>query len=165
MITVNGNTSVTGEEILEWVDSPDLEDIDLLVARKIKHRYIEDRYGHKLNRIHPQTSYFVRYNDHSDSAYIIRDKLVSPKQIPGWMRDLDLTSEEQSYKGGIISEWAYYHNAQADSPFQENAHDIVINYLETDRSLKDHVFYFLSVTPKGVKVFRDLEKSPRVSYD
>ena len=39
--------------------------------------------------------------------------------------------------------------------------EIVTHYLEGNHPLRPSVFYHVSKTSKGIKIFRDLEKSPR----
>lgn len=136
-----------------------------MISSKLYHKYVVDRQGNPKNKIYPNVYYYVNYNDKFNPgvflAYIVRDKAKSPRKIPESLIQLDILSSVESYKGSLIQEWAYYQNGSSENQFYMEGCEIVTHYLEGAHPLKPHVYYHVSKTSKGIKIFRDLEKSPR----
>lgn len=165
---INTNQSVLGKDLLAWIEASkaDKTEEQQVISSKLYHKYVVDREGNAKNKIYPNVYYYVNYNNKFNPdvylAYIVRDKAKSPRKIPASLANLDIISSMESYKGSLIQEWAYYNNNTSSSEFYMEACDIVTHYLEGVHPLKSSVYYHVSMTSKGVKIFRDLEKSPRI---
>lgn len=164
---INTNQSVLGSDLLEWIaagkDTKTEE--ERVVCGKLYYKYVVDRYGGSKSKIYPDVYYYVNYNNKLNPsvylAYIVRDKTKSPRKIPESLVTLDLVSSMASYKGSLIQEWAYFQNGSSENPYYLEGCEIVTHYLEGNHPLKPTVYYYVNRTSKGIKVFRDLEKSPR----
>ena len=164
---INTNQSILGQELLDWIhlDKSEKTEEERIISSKLYHKYVIDRDGNPKNKIYPNVYYYVNYNNKFNPevylAYIVRDKTKSPRKIPESLINLDIISSLESYKGSLIQEWAYYQNGSSENPFYMEGNEIVTHYLESKRPLKKKVYYHVAQTSKGIKVFRDLEKSPR----
>lgn len=165
---VNGNQSLLGKDILEWIMAPRSEKTaeENEVADKLYHKYVVDRDGNEKNKIFPNVYYYVNHNNQFYPnvylAYIVRDKLKSPRRIPDHLANTNIVGSHESYKGSTICEWAYYQNGGAENPFYMEGCEIVTKYLESKHPLKKDVYYYITATSRGIRIFRDIEKSPRV---
>ena len=165
---INTNQSVLGKDLLDWIGSSRAEKTEeqQIISSKLYHKYVVDREGNKKNKIYPNVFYYVNYNNKFNHevylAYIVRDKAKSPRKIPASLASLDIMSSSDSYKGSLIQEWAYFQNGSSENQFYMEGCEIVTHYLESNHPLRPSVFYYVSKTSKGIKIFRDLEKSPRV---
>lgn len=164
---INTNQSVLGKDLVDWIKAGKSEktEEEQVISSKLYHKYVVDRQGNPKNKIYPNVYYYVNYNDKFNPgvflAYIVRDKAKSPRKIPESLIQLDILSSVESYKGSLIQEWAYYQNGSSENQFYMEGCEIVTHYLEGAHPLKPHVYYHVSKTSKGIKIFRDLEKSPR----
>lgn len=165
---VNGNQSLLGKDILEWIMAPRSEKTaeENEVADKLYHKYVVDRDGNEKNKIFPNVYYYVNHNNQFYPnvylAYIVRDKLKSPRRISDHLANTNIVGSHESYKGNTICEWAYYQNGAAENPFYMEGCEIVTKYLESKHPLKKDVYYYITATSRGIRIFRDIEKSPRV---
>lgn len=166
--SVNNNHSVLGKNLLEWIMAPSSvkTDEENEIADKLYTKYVVDRDGNTKKKIFPNVYYYINYNNqfYPDiyMAYIVRDKLKSPRKIPENLANLNIVGSRESYKGSFICEWAYYQNGSSENPFYMDGCDIVTKYLEGRHPLRREVYYFVNHTNKGIKIFRDIHKSPRV---
>jgi len=164
---INTNQSVKGEDLLAWInsDKSSKTEQERVISNKLYHKYVVDRDGNAKNKIYPNVYYYVNYNDKFNPgvylAYIVRDKAKSPRKVPENIASLDLVGSVDSYKGSLIQEWAYFQNGCSENPFYMDGCDIVTHYLEGEHPLRRHVYYHVAKTSKGIKIFRDLDKSPR----
>lgn len=166
---INTNQSVLGQDILDWIAAPKEEKTDLeqIISSKLYYKYIVDREGRRREdtKIYPNVYYYVNYNNHFNEsiwlAYIVRDKVRSPRHIPDSLAFLNIVDSRESYKGSTIQEWAYYQNGSASREYYMEGCEIVTKYLEVPYSLRTDVYYYITRTSKGIKVFRDIERSPR----
>lgn len=164
---VNTNHSVLGKDLLEWIhsDKASKTEEEQVISSKLYHKYIVDRDGNPKNKIYPDVYYYVNYNNRFNPnvylAYIIRDKSKSPRRIPDTLIDLDIVSSNDSFRGSLIQEWAYYHNGSSENNFYIEGNEIITRYFEGNFPLRLKVYYFVNRTRNGIKIFRDLEKSPR----
>lgn len=165
--TINSNQSIPGKELLEWILDPTLNrtDLEQEIADKLYYKYVIDRQGRNKNKIYPNVYYYVNYNNQFYQnmylAYIVRDKLKSPKRIPVELAEFNLVNSKDSHKGSLICEWAYYQNGSIDNPFYIEGNEIVTKYLENKHPLKHNVYYFVNQTQRGIRIFRDISKCPR----
>ena len=170
---VNTNQSVLGKDLLEWIhkNKEDKTDEERVISNKLYHKYVIDRNGEPKNKIYPDVYYYVNHNNRFNPdvylAYIVRDKIKSPRNIPDRIASLNIVDSEESYRGSLIQEWAYFQNGSSENSFYLEGCDIVTHYLEGrgTHALKKHVYYFVVQTSRGIKVFRDTVKSPRVAYE
>ena len=164
---INSNISVRGQELIDWInaDKSTKNPQEQVISSKLYHKYIVDREGKPRNKIYPDVYYYVNHNNHFNKdiylAYIVRDKSKSPRKIPESLAKLDIISSEESFKGSLIQEWAYYQNGSAANEFYMEGNEIVTKYFESSHPLRLTAYYFVSNTSKGIKVFRDTSKSPR----
>lgn len=164
---INTNQSVLGKDLLDWIKSgkADKTEEQQVISSKLYHKYVVDREGNDKNKIYPNVYYYVNYNNKFNPevylAYIVRDKAKSPRKIPTSLANLDIVSSLDSYKGSLIQEWAYYQNGSAEHQFYMEGCEIVTHYLEGKHPLRPSVYYHVNKTSKGIKIFRDVEKSPR----
>ena len=164
---VNTNQSVLGKTILEWIVSPTSGKTqqEIEISEKLYHKYVVDHDGNKKNKIFPNVYYYVNYNNQFYTnvymAYIVRDKLKSPRKIPDNLVNLNIVNTTTSYKGSFICEWAYYQNGSSENPYYMEGCEIVTKYLESKHPLKKDVYYYITSTSKGIRIFRDIEKCPR----
>lgn len=164
---INTNRSVKGQDIIDWINAEKSEKSpeEQTISSKLYHKYIVDRDGNPKNKIYPDVYYYVNYNDRFQEgvflAYIVRDKSKSPRRIPESLATLDILESPDSYKGSIIQEWAYYQNGSASNEFYMEGCEIITKYFENTYPLRLSVYYFVTRTNKGIKVFRDTRKSPR----
>ena len=167
---INNNHSILGKEILEWILSPPSTKTDKEneIAEKLYVKYVVDRDGNEKKKIFPNVYYYLNYNNQFYPeiymAYIVRDKLKSPRRIPENMVNLNIVGSKESYKGSLICEWAYFQNGSSENPFYMEGCDIVTKYLEGKHPLKRDVYYFINETSRGIRIFRDINKSPRINY-
>ena len=168
---VNTNQSMLGQDIIDWIksDKSTKTEQEQVISRKLYHKYIVDRDGNPKKKIYPDVYYYVNYNNHVNPdtylAYIVRDKIKSPRQIPESLAALDIVSSQDSFKGSLIREWAYHKNKSSENEFYMEGNEIVTNYFEREYPLRPNVYYFVSKSNKGIKVFRDTKKSPRASEE
>lgn len=166
---VNSNQSLLGKDIVEWIMAPESEKTkeENEITDKLYHKYLVDSDGNSKNKIFPYVYYYVNHNNRFYPnvylAYIVRDKLKSPRHIPEHLVNTNLVGSPDSYKGSTICEWAYYQNGCAENPYYMEGCEIVTKYLESAHPLKREVYYYVTNTTRGVRVFRDIEKSPRSS--
>lgn len=163
---INTNQSVLGSELLAWLadssstNSPEQESIRVLLAEKYTRKPDSDG-----KKIQPDVYYYVNYNNRFNPkayvAYIVRDKVRSPKSLPARLINTDITESDDSYLGMTIQSWAYYQARHDDAPYHDTGALIVRKYLSNDHPIRTGVYYFVSYTTKGVKLFRDTERSPR----
>lgn len=164
---INTNVSVLGKELLDWINSPkeDKSPQEIVISSKLYHKYVVDREGKPRNKIYPDVYYYVNHNNRFNKdiylAYIVRDKSKSPRKIPESLAKLDIIASEESFKGSLIQEWAYFQNGSASNEFYMEGNEIVTKYFESSHPLRLTAYYFVSNTSKGIKVFRDTSKSPR----
>lgn len=164
---VNTNQSVLGQVLIDWIkaDKSSKTEQEQIISSKLYHKYIVDREGNPKNKIFPDVYYYVNYNNRFNPdiylAYIVRDKSKSPRKIPESLATLDIASSKESYKGSLIQEWAYFQNGSSENEFYMDGNEIVTRYFESTHPLRLNVYYFVSRTSKGIKIFRDVEKSPR----
>lgn len=164
---INSYQSVTGQEITDWILAPKetKTSYENEVADKLYYKYMIDRNGRMKNKVFPDVFYYVNYNNKFYSnvymAYLIRDKLKSPKRIPTEMIDVNLVGSPESYLGEVICEWAYFQNGDESNPFYKEGHELVTKYFENKHPLKYKAYYYITETSRGLRIFRDLEKSPR----
>lgn len=164
---INTNQSVLGKDLLDWImsDKSEKTDDERAISSKLYHKYVIDRQGNAKNKIYPNVYYYVNYNNKFNPevylAYIVRDKTKSPRKIPESLATLNIVTSLESYKGSLIQEWAYFQNGSSENPFYMEGNEIVTRYLEGKHPLRRHVYYHVAQTSKGIKIFRDLEKSPR----
>lgn len=168
---VNSNHSVMGKDLVAWIKAPKstkTED-EYRVTTKLYHKYIVDRDGKPKNKIYPEVYYFINHNNSFNPnvylAYIVRDKLKSPRKIPDHLVGLNIVGSDDSYKGSLICEWAYYQNGSSENPFYMEGCEIATKYLEGKYPLKRDVYYFVAQTGRGIRIFRDENKSPRYMQD
>ena len=167
---VNNNHSILGKDILEWVLSPPSTKTDKEneIAEKLYNKYVVDRDGREKKKIFPTVYYYINYNNQFYPeiymAYIVRDKLKSPRRIPENLIELNIVGSKESYKGSFICEWAYFQNGSSENPYYMEGCDIVTKYLEGNHPLKKDVYYFINETSRGIRIFRDTNKSPRLNY-
>lgn len=168
---INTNQSVLGKDLIEWIktDKASKSEREQIISSKLYHKYIVDREGNPKNKIYPDVYYYVNYNNRFNPdiylAYIVRDKSKSPRRIPESLAKLDIISAQESFKGSLIQEWAYYQNGSSEREFYMEGNEIVTKYFESTHPLRLSVYYFVNKTSKGIKIFRDLEKSPRPSEE
>lgn len=163
---INTNQSVLGKELLEWIKSSEGKtEEQKVISNMLYHKYVVDREGKDKNKIYPEVFYYVNYNNKFNPevylAYIVRDKAKSPRKIPASLANLNIIESLDSYKGSLIQEWAYHQNSSSENPFYMEGCEIVTHYLEGAHPLKSSIYYHVNQTSKGIKIFRDLEKSPR----
>lgn len=165
---INTNNSILGKSLLEWINADKSEKTEeqQAISSKLYHKYVVDREGKPKNKIFPNVYYYVNYNNRFNPdvylAYIVRDKSKSPRKIPESLISLNLFEGKESYKGSLIHEWAYYQNGSSENAYYIEGCDIVTKYLECDCPIRKNIYYYVSKTSKGeIKIFRDLEKSPR----
>ena len=164
---INTNHSILGKDILEWITAPrdtkTPEEIE--ISDKLYFKYIMGRDGQQKNKIYPNVFYYVNHNNQFNQnvylAYIVRDKLKSPRKIPDHLVNLNIVGSQDSYKGSLICEWAYFQNGSSENPYYIEGCEIVTKYLESKHPLKRDVNYYITQTSRGIKIFRDLGKSPR----
>lgn len=164
---INTNQSVLGKDLVDWImqekSTKTLE--EQTISSKLYHKYIVGRDGNPKHKIYPDVYYYVNYNNRFNSdiylAYIVRDKTKSPRKIPDSLASLDITSSRDSHKGSLIQSWAYYQNGSSEREFYMEGCEIVTKYFENSHPLRRDVYYFVSKTSKGIKIFRDVKKSPR----
>lgn len=165
--TINSNQSILGKELLDWIlNSPlNKSDEEQEIADKLYYKYVIDRNGKYKNKIYPNVYYYVNYNNQFYPnvylAYIVRDKLKSPKRIPSELAEFNLVGSPESYKGSLICEWAYFQNGSTENPYYMEGNEIVTKYLENIHPLKHNIFYFVNQTQRGIRIFRDVSKCPR----
>lgn len=169
---VNTNTSILGKDLLEWIraDKSTKTEEEQVISVKLYRKYVVDIEGQPKNKVFPDVYYYVNYNNRFNPdlylAYIVRDKTKSPRRIPDSLKTLDIFASNDSYKGSLIQEWAYFQNGSSDNPFYMEGCDIVTKYLESDCPIRKNVFYFVTKSFKGnIKIFRDTNKSPRPNED
>ena len=164
---INTNQSVLGKDLLDWIaaEKSTKTKEQQLISSQLYNKYVTDREGNPKNKIYPNVYYYVNYNNnHNPSlylAYIVRDKVKSPRRIPETLAKLNLMESYESYKGSLIQEWAYYQNGEPEREYYMEGCEIVTHYLEGTHPLRPNVYYYVTQTSKGIKIFRDLEKSPR----
>lgn len=167
---INSSQSVKGEELLAWIKSGKAGKTEeqQVISSKLYHKYVVDRDGNDKQKIYPNVYYYINYNNRFNPdvylAYIVRDKAKSPRKIPQTLAELDIIESMDSYKGSLIQEWAYFQNGSAENQFYMEGCEIVTHYLEGNHPLRPNVYYHVNKTSKGIKIFRDLDKSPR-SYE
>lgn len=167
---VNTNISVLGKELVEWIKAPKdtKTEQEFEITNKLYHKYMIDHDGKPKNKIHPDVWYFINHNNQFNPnvylAYIVRDKLKSPRKIPEHLAGMTIVGTNESYKGSLICEWAYYQNGSSENPYYIEGCDIATKYLESKYPLKKDVFYYVVNTSKGIRIFRDENKSPRRQY-
>ena len=165
---INSNTSVLGKDLLEWIraDKSTKTEDERIVSMKLYRKYVVDQDGKPKNKVFPDVYYYVNHNNRFNKdlylAYIVRDKTKSPRKIPDSLKELDIFSSGDSYKGSLIQEWAYFQNGSPDNTFYMEGCDIVTKYLEGNHPLKKDVYYFINETSRGIRIFRDTNKSPRM---
>ena len=165
--SVNSNQSITGKELLDWIldPTPNRTEEELEIIDKLYYKYVIDRQGRNKNKIYPNVYYYVNYNNQFYPniylAYIVRDKLKSPKRIPAELAEFNLVNSQESHKGSLICEWAYFQNGSPENPFYIEGNEIVTKYLENIHPLKHNVYYFVNQTQRGIRIFRDVSKCPR----
>ena len=163
---VNTNQSILGKDLLEWItaDRTTKTEEERTISSKLYHKYVIDRDGSEKKKIFPNVYYYVNYNNKFNEsvylAYIVRDKAKSPRNIPDTLVTLDITDGSDSYKGSLIQEWSYYQNGSSENPFYMEGCDIITHYFESSHPLRRDIYYRVVRTSKGIKVFRDLDKSP-----
>lgn len=168
---LNTNQSILGQTLIDWIksDKSTKTEQEQIISSKLYHKYIVDRDGNPKNKIYPDVYYYVNYNNRFNPdiylAYIVRDKSKSPRKIPDSLAALDIVSSGESYKGSLIQEWAYYQNGSSENEFYMDGNEIITKYLESNHPLRLTVYYFVNRTSKGIKIFRDLDKSPRPMND
>ena len=164
---INTSTSVLGQDLLDWIaaDRSTKTEKEQAISSELYHKYVVDREGKPKHKIFPEVYYYVNHNDYFQPktyvAYIVRDKMKSPRELPQRLVNMDLVAAEESFKGGIIRDWATYHMTHEDSEFQEVGKEIYSKYFDSKYPLRVNLNYFVNRTSRGIKVFRDLEKSPR----
>lgn len=164
---INTNQSVLGKDLLDWIqaDKSTKTDEEKTISSKLYHKYVVDREGQAKNKIYPNVYYYINYNNRFNPevylAYIVRDKAKSPRKIPESLSALDIFTSLDSYKGSLIQEWAYFQNGSSENPFYMEGCEIVTHYLEGEHPLRRQIYYHVVKTAKGIKIFRDTEKSPR----
>lgn len=165
---VNTSVSLLGKDIIEWIhsDKSSKSEKEQIISSKLYHKYIVDREGKPKAKIFPNVYYYVNYNNYTNpevyQAYIVRDKVKSPRKIPDNLIQLNIFEGNNSFKGTLISEWAYYQNGSSENPYYMEGCDIVTQYLESEHPIRKNIYYFVSKNQKGqIKIFRDLDKSPR----
>lgn len=164
---INTNQSVLGQALIDWIksDKASKTEREQVISSKLYHKYIVDREGNPKNKIYPDVYYYVNYNNRFNPdiylAYIVRDKSKSPRKIPESLANLDIISSPESFKGSLIQEWAYYQNGSSENEFYMEGNEIITKYFESTHPLRLSVYYFVNKTSKGIKIFRDVEKSPR----
>ena len=168
---INTNQSVLGSDLLEWIelDSNSKTMEQALISRKLRYKYVVDRDGNLKNKIQPSVYYYVNYNNRQNPsiylAYIVRDKSRSPRSIPPTISALNIVDSQESYKGSLIQEWSYYHNGSSEREFYMDGNEIITKYFECSHPLRREVYYFIQRTSKGIRIFRDTTKSPRLGVD
>lgn len=168
---VNTNQSIIGQDIIDWIaaDKDSKTEEEITICRKLYHKYIVDREGNPKTKIYPDVFYYVNYNNKFNPniymAYIVRDKSKSPRKIPENLQNLDLANSKDSFRGNLIQEWAYFQNSSSENQFYMDGNDIVTNYFENNHPLRLSAYYFVSHTTKGIKIFRDTDKSPYPTDD
>lgn len=164
---LNTNQSVLGKDILEWISTPQENKTaeEQEICSKLRLKYVVGRDGQKKDKIYPNVFYYVNHNNQFNPnvylAYIVRDKLKSPRKIPDHLVNLNLVGSQESYKGSLICEWAYFQNGTSINPYYMEGCEIVTRYLESKHPLKRDVYYYINQTSKGIRIFRDTTKSPR----
>lgn len=164
---INTNQSVLGSDLIEWIKSSKSSktEEEQVISSKLYHKYLVDREGKPKNKIYPEVYYYVNYNNRFNPeiylAYIVRDKTKSPRKIPETLAKLNILESQDSFKGSLIEEWAYYQNGSSENEFYMEGNEIVTKYFENAYPLRSSVYYFVQNTSKGIKVFRDTRKSPR----
>ena len=164
---INTNQSILGEELLAWIksDKSTKTEQEQLISSKLYHKYVVDRDGNEKQKIYPNVYYYLNYNNKFNPevylAYIVRDKVKSPRKIPEGLAQLDIIESMESYKGSLIQEWAYFQNGSSENEFYMEGCEIVTHYLEGAHPLRTNVYYHVNRTSKGIKIFRDTVKSPR----
>lgn len=167
---VNTNVSVLGRELVDWIKAPKdtKTEQEFEITNKLYHKYMIDHDGKPKNKIYPDVWYFINHNNQFNPnvylAYIVRDKLKSPRKIPEHLIGMNIVGTNESYKGSLICEWAYYQNGSSENPYYIEGCDIATKYLESKYPLKKDVFYYVVNTSKGIRIFRDENKSPRRQY-
>ena len=168
---LNTNQSVLGKDILAWINAPrdtkTAEENE--ISDKLKLKYVIGRDGQPKNKIYDNVFYYVNHNNQFNPnvylAYIVRDKLKSPRKIPDHLINLNLVDSNESYKGSLICEWSYFQNGTSENPYYIEGCEIVTRYLESKHPLKRDVYYYINQTSKGIRIFRDTTKSPRIIMD
>lgn len=164
---INTNQSILGKDLLAWImaSASTKTEEENEIADKLYYKYIIDRQGNHKNKIFPDVYYYVNYNNKVNKnvylAYIVRDKIKSPKRIPAELALINLVGSQNSYLGSVICEWAYFQNTAPDNPYYAEGHELVKRYLENKHPLQHHAYYYVAQTARGIRIFRDLEKSPR----
>lgn len=164
---INTSQSILGQVLIDWIksDKTNKTEEQQIISSKLYHKYVVDREGNAKNKIYPNVYYYVNYNNKFNPevylAYIVRDKTKSPRKIPESLASLDIVTSLESYKGSLIQEWAYFQNGSSENQYYMEGCEIVTHYLEGSHPLRPQVYYHVSRTSKGIKIFRDLEKSPR----
>lgn len=167
---INTNQSVLGQDLIDWIksDKTSKTEDEQVISSKLYHKYLVDRDGNPKNKIYPDVYYYVNYNDRFNPnvflAYIVRDKSKSPRKIPENLQSLDIVASNDSFKGSLIQEWAYFQNGSSENQFYMEGNEIITKYFENTHPLRLNVYYFVSRTSKGIKIFRDTDKSPRPEY-
>lgn len=166
---INTNHSVLGQDLLDWIaaDKSTKTVEEQEISDKLYHKYIIDRDGNPKTKIQPHVYYYVNHNNTFNEAiwlaYIVRDKIKSPRRVPESLAKLNIIDSGQSYSGNLIREWAYYHNGDSANEYYMEGCEIVTHYLEGSHPLRTNVYYYVHQSAKGLKLFRDLDKSPRYS--
>ena len=156
---LNTNQSVLGKDILEWIAIPRdrKTDEENEVSDKLRLKYVVGRDGQQKNKIYPNVFYYVNHNNQFNPnvylAYIVRDKLKSPRKIPDHLVNLNLVGSQESYKGSLICEWAYFQNGSSENPYYMEGCEIVTRYLESKHPLKRDVYYYINQTSKGIRIY------------
>ena len=164
---INTNQSVLGSVILDWIMAEPTQKTqqEIEISEKLYHKYVVDLNANSKNKIFPNVYYYVNYNNqfypNVYMAYIVRDKLKSPRKIPDNLINLNIVNTATSYKGSLICEWAYYQNGSSENPFYIEGCEIVTKYLENKHPLKKDIYYYITSTSRGIRIFRDVEKCPR----
>ena len=164
---INTNQSVLGQDLLDWImsDKSNKTEEQQQISSKLYHKYVVDRQGQPKNKIYPNVYYYVNYNNKFNPdvylAYIVRDKLKSPRKIPESLQTLNIVESMDSFKGSLIQEWAYFQNGSSENEYYMEGCEIVTHYLEGVHPLRPQVYYHVTKTSKGIKIFRDTDKSPR----
>lgn len=164
---LNTNQSIIGQELIDWInqDKENLAPDEQNIQDKLYRKYIMDRYGVPKNKIYPNVYYYVNYNNKFNPelylAYIVRDKVRSPRRLPDGLAKLDITQSNESYKGSFIQSWAYFQNGKSENEYFMEGNEIVTKYLENSNPIRNEVYYFIAKTSKGIKIFRDTDKSPK----
>lgn len=163
---INTNKSVLGKDLIEWITDSSLQssEEDKKIAGKLYHKYIVDRSGKPKNKIFSDVYYFVNYNDRVNPglflAYIVRDKIKSPRKVNPELVELNPIGKKESFKGSIIREWAYCQSQDEKRPFHNEGKELIEKYLNGQHPPRHQAYYFIVTTGRGIQLIRDTEKSP-----